>query len=216
MLAGRVTTGRGTRYGLMSNRAQVERGGPVHARSDNRALLPRPDGSELRPARRRITRFSITGIAGATLLLGQCAPQQCAPAPAPATAAPSAALQQVVDLTNQERAANGLPALSVDGRLSAAAQVQSNDQAARDQMSHDGSDGSNAGDRVSAQGYSWSAWAENVAMGYPDAPSVMSGWMGSDGHRRNVLSVNVTQIGVGLAYAADGTPYWTQVFARPR
>ena len=187
----------------------------MHAASENRRLLPRPDRSEHRGARRRFTRSSITGIAGATLLLGQCAPQQCAPAPAPA-AAPSTALQQVVDLTNRQRAASGLPALSVDARLSAAAQVQSNDQAARDQMSHDGSDGSNAGDRISWQGYSWSAWAENVAMGYPDAPSVMSGWMNSDGHRRNVLSANVSQIGVGLAYAADGTPYWTQVFARPR
>ena len=52
-------------------------------------------------------------------------------------------------------------------------------------------------------------------MGYPDAASVMDGWMNSPGHRANILSGNVTQIGVGLAYAADGSPYWTMVFARP-
>ena len=44
----------------------------------------------------------------------------------------------------------------------------------------------------------------------------MAGWMDSPGHRANVLSANVTHIGVGLAHAADGTPYWTQVFAAPR
>ena len=50
-------------------------------------------------------------------------------------------------------------------------------------------------------------------MGYPDAASVMDGWMNSPGHRANILSANVTQIGVGLAYAADGSPYWTMDFA---
>ena len=82
-------------------------------------------------------------------------------------------------------------------------------------MSHTGSDGSNPGDRIARAGYRFSAWAENVAMGYPDAASVMDGWMNSPGHRANILSGNVTEIGVGLAYAADGAPYWTMVLARP-
>ena len=40
--------------------------------------------------------------------------------------------------------------------------------------------------------------------------------MNSPLHRDNILRTSVTQIGVGLAYAADGSPYWTQVFAAPR
>ena len=136
-----------------------------------------------------------------------------APAPAPAPAAST--IQQVVDLTNVERAKAGLPALSIDQRLTNAAQAHSADQAARDYMSHTGSDGSNAGTRIGRQGYAWRAWAENVAMGYPDGASVTTGWMNSAGHRANILSASVTQIGVGLAYAADGSPYWTQVFAAP-
>ena len=35
--------------------------------------------------------------------------------------------------------------------------------------------------------------------------------MNSSGHRANILSGNVTEIGVGLAYSADGSPYWTMV-----
>lgn len=57
--------------------------------------------------------------------------------------------------------------------------------------------------------------AENVAYGYGTPAAVMAGWMNSDGHRRNILSSN-THIGVGLAYGANGRPYWTQVFATPR
>ena len=39
--------------------------------------------------------------------------------------------------------------------------------------------------------------------------------MNSPGHRANILNGNVTEIGVGLAHAADGAPYWTMVLARP-
>ena len=43
----------------------------------------------------------------------------------------------------------------------------------------------------------------------------MNGWMNSAGHRANILSGNVTEIGVGLAYSAGGQPFWTMVLARP-
>ena len=167
------------------------------------------------PSRRWRT-YSVTGILGLGALAGQCAAPQCAPAPpAPAPAPAAGAIQQVLDLTNQRRAENGLPGLVLNQALVNAAQGHSDDQAARATMSHSGSDGSSAGQRIERQGYRWSAWAENVAMGYPDAASVMDGWMGSSGHRANILGRNVTEIGIGLAHAADGSPYWTQVFARP-
>jgi uncharacterized protein YkwD len=79
-------------------------------------------------------------------------------------------------------------------------------------MSHTGSDGSTVAVRADRVRYPWRSLAENVAYGYPDVTAVMAGWMASDGHRRNILSANV-DLGVGLAYGADGRPYWTQVFA---
>jgi uncharacterized protein YkwD len=127
----------------------------------------------------------------------------------------SPALQRVVDLTNQHRAAAGLRALTIDQRLINAAQGHSNDMAAHDKMSHTGSDGSDPGQRISAAGYGWRAWAENVAAGFPDAGSVDQGWWNSPGHRANMLSSSITQIGVGLSYSATGVPYWTQDFGRP-
>ncbi len=80
-------------------------------------------------------------------------------------------------------------------------------------MSHTGSNGSSFVDRAHAAGYrGWSSLAENVAAGYRDVNSVMNGWMGSDGHRANLLAPSTQHLGVGRAAAASGTLYWTQKF----
>lgn len=142
-------------------------------------------------------------------------PPEPPPSTAPPTVVPTgdaAALAEVLELTNAERARAGLPPLRREPRLDAAAQVHSEDMARGRFLSHTGSDGSNTGDRVTRQGYRYRAWAENVAAGYRTAESVMDGWMGSDGHRRNILWSSVDEIGLGIARDANGRPYWTQVF----
>ncbi len=80
-------------------------------------------------------------------------------------------------------------------------------------MTHTGSDGSNAGDRIARAGFAASAWGENVAAGYGSTTAVMDGWMGSRGHRENILGDAFTSIGVASARAGDGTLYWTMVLA---
>ncbi|MET0146826.1 MAG: CAP domain-containing protein [Ilumatobacteraceae bacterium] len=185
--------------------------------------LPRPPRSGARGGRWPVRIAGSTARLGAfgltaAIAIGQCSPAtSCTPAaPPPAVAVISGPAQAVVDLTNQQRGANGLAPVAVDQALVNAAQAHSADQAAMDTMSHTGSDGSNTGQRLDRQGYVWSRWGENVATGYGDASSVMAGWMGSPGHRANILNASLTQVGVGLAYSANGTPYWTQVFATPR
>jgi uncharacterized protein YkwD len=173
---------------------------------------------ERRPWRQRMAKrcTSSLGAFGVTaaVALGSCGPaaMQCAPAAAPP--APSA-VQQVVDLTNARRAEHGLGALTVSGALTNAAQAHSADQAGRATMTHTGSDGSSPGDRIARTGYRSATWGENVAAGYPDGAAVLDGWMNSSGHRANILSSGFTQIGVGVAYSANGTPYWTMDLARP-
>lgn len=116
-----------------------------------------------------------------------------------------------VALTNQQRQAAGLPALTVDSSVTAAAAQHSADQAERNSTGHTGSDGSSAGDRVRANGGSFGTWGENVAAGYDSAYEVVEGWMNSPGHRRNILNPSFTRIGVAAATSADGTLYWTMV-----
>jgi uncharacterized protein YkwD len=131
-----------------------------------------------------------------------------------ATSAASAAAtlqEQVVALVNQRRAANGCGTVKVNSRLTQAAQLHSEDQAAHNTMSHTGSDGSSPWDRAERAGYD-NAIGENVAMGYATPAAVMDGWMNSDGHRANILHCTAKAIGMGFAKSRDGTPYWTQMF----
>jgi uncharacterized protein YkwD len=53
--------------------------------------------------------------------------------------------------------------------------------------------------------------SENVAMGYTSAASVVSGWLGSSGHRANIES-NATRTGISAVKSASGTWYYTQIF----
>lgn len=145
------------------------------------------------------------------------APEETAPpAPPPADVRVDTGVAgRVVALVNAQRQAAGLGNVSASGALNSAAARHSKDQAATKTMSHTGSDGSTVGGRVSQAGYGWSTVAENVAYGYGSADSVMTGWMGSPGHKKNILNAAVVHIGVAVAYAADGTPYWTMVLAAP-
>ncbi len=138
------------------------------------------------------------------------APTTAAPPPSNPGATPS---PDAVALTNQQRQAAGLPALATTSALTNAAAQHSQDQAGRSSMGHTGSDGSNAGQRISANGGSFSTWAENVAAGYGSASGVVDGWMNSPGHRANILNPAMTQVGVAVATSADGTPYWTMVLS---
>lgn len=145
-------------------------------------------------------------------------PRSAAPSSTGATAASTkgltAELREVVDLVNQERAKAGCKALTVDDKLTLAAQRHSQDQADHKKMSHDGSDGSDVGDRLDRVGYAWRSYGENVAWNQQSPAAVMDAWMNSPGHRANILNCSFTEIGVGVA--RSNGPYWTQDFGTPR
>ncbi len=131
---------------------------------------------------------------------------------------------QVVVLINQERTDLGLPALGNNSSLQLAARRHSEDMACNDFFSHIGSDGSTLSSRLLAAGYSYSWAAENIAASSSSnfsAQAVVSMWMNSPGHKANILSENVTQLGVGFRYAGDSAAqdfdaYYTADFGRPR
>ncbi|MFD6876193.1 MULTISPECIES: CAP domain-containing protein [unclassified Streptomyces] len=131
----------------------------------------------------------------------------------PPTAPGSGPTAQVVALVNQERAKAGCSALTVNDKLTAAAQNHSQDMASHSNMSHTGSDGSDPGQRITRAGYSWSTYGENVAYGYNSPEQVMNGWMNSPGHKKNILNCAFKEIGVGLA---QPNSYWTQAFGATR
>ena len=143
-------------------------------------------------------------------------PAAAAPAAAPAAARPARAaprslMIQVLRLTNAERRAAGCEPLTVDHNLIMASLVQSRHMARTRLFSHVWRNGSTFVSRAQSYGYRQPA-GENIAWGYPTATMVMDAWMASPGHRRNILNCGARSIGAGVVYAADGTPYYTQVF----
>lgn len=134
------------------------------------------------------------------------------PCEVPANAA--ALRSEVIALTNLQRKKQGLAPVAEQAALAKAAQAHACDNATTRTMSHRGSDGSALPDRLARVGYRYRAAAENVAAGFRDAPSVMSGWMGSSGHRRNILTGPMRDIGIGVARGADGQLYWAMNLGR--
>lgn len=138
------------------------------------------------------------------------------------TAAPSAAAvpaaytrmqNEVIKLTNQQRAKYGCRALQYDSRLARAAILHSREMAQYGYFSHRGRNGSTFVTRARSAGYRY-AMSENIAWGYPTAREVVIAWMRSPGHKRNIINCSAKRIGVGVAYHRTGFPYWTQEFGR--
>ena len=97
---------------------------------------------------------------------------------------------------NTFRAAAGLPPLARSATLDAAARAHATDMARNGFFGHRGSNGSTHGDRIRAAGHRPCGAAENIADG-PFTPSgVMAGWMGSQGHRRNILNRRYSEYGL--------------------
>lgn len=130
-------------------------------------------------------------------------------AKAPASSAVSAYEQKVVELTNQERAKNGLKPLALDTELSKVAREKSRDMQSKGYFSHTSPTYGSPFDMMKKFGITYRSAGENIAMGQPTPEEVVKAWMNSSGHRANILNSSYTHIGVG--HVANGN-YWTQMF----
>ncbi|MBY4895258.1 CAP domain-containing protein [Rhodobacteraceae bacterium N5(2021)] len=98
------------------------------------------------------------------------------------------------------RAGQGLARpLGHSAALQAAAQAHVDDMAQSGNLSHTGSNGSTLTSRLRAAGYSACFAAENIAAGQANTAEVFEDWMGSGGHRRNILAAEATQFGFARA-----------------
>jgi uncharacterized protein YkwD len=134
--------------------------------------------------------------------------------------------QQLLGMVNAKRAAGAtcggtayppVPALSLDATIVKASDAYAADMATHGYFSHTGRDGSDPGQRLSAAGYRWSAWAENIAVGQATPEAVVAGWFGSTGHCTNFMRSEVTEVGFGMVDnpASAYRYYWVADLSRP-
>lgn len=97
---------------------------------------------------------------------------------------------------NAARAAQqGLAPLQWNARLAEAAKMHAADLQSCGKLAHDGCDGSDLPLRAQRAGYSFRRISENLALCPCDGAEVVQAWLGSEGHRRNLLDPNVSELG---------------------
>lgn len=104
--------------------------------------------------------------------------------------------QNIIAHTNAQRQRYGLPALEVDMNLVVTARRHASWMSLTRAFRH-----------------TTLPVAENIAMGQRSSLEVVSDWMGSPGHRANILNGSHRRIGVSAYRTPEGIIYWCQQFA---
>jgi uncharacterized protein YkwD len=124
--------------------------------------------------------------------------------------------KELIELTNKERAKEKLPALKPNALLFKSARGHSADMAKKGELEHK-LDGKNVVDRADAVGYKFEDIGENIAVTDNETPvAIVKLWMGSEGHRANILNKDFVDIGIGVVKNDKGDTYYTQVFGAPK
>ncbi|MFR9799127.1 sigma-70 family RNA polymerase sigma factor [Streptomyces sp. MS06] len=138
-------------------------------------------------------------------------PARSTPSPTPAAVGPA---QRLTGLVNARRAQAGCTPLRIDPRLGEAARKHAADMVARGYFGHENPEGQHADERISAAGYDWSAWGENLDRDVSDPSAVVEDWMDGSIHQENMLDCAYRDVGVGTAKGPDGT-VWVLDLAQP-
>jgi uncharacterized protein YkwD len=126
----------------------------------------------------------------------------------------------VLSLINAIRSAGGscgaepfraAAALVWNERLFQAAFGHSADMARRDYVDHVTPEGVDPFQRMEAAGYGWSRGGENIAAGNTTVQSVMTAWLTSEPHCRNMLNPSFTEVAVACVRSTPSSygTYWT-------
>lgn len=122
---------------------------------------------------------------------------------------------------NAFRAENGLRSVEFSLPLIRAAIGHSEEQVLQDYFSHTSPDPARANpwDRAELEGYEWAEICENIYRSSQSnaqalARDTMEAWKSSEGHRANLLSPEVRDIGIGIAGYPNGEYVITLVMGR--
>ncbi len=124
----------------------------------------------------------------------------------------------LTDLTNENRTQFNIPTLKINSVLEQAATRKAEDMARVGYFSHNGPDGKTPWAWLNESGYAYRFAGENLAVNFIDSGDVVTAWMNSPGHRKNILDNRFTEIGLGSAqgvYQGRKTIFVVQFFGRP-
>ena len=166
-----------------------------------------------------------SGLPGITINLGNPVGTATGSQP-PGTAQEQQLAQRLFKRINQDRAANGLPALAWEPKLVGSAHKHDLVMASGCGLMHQCPNEPDLGTRISNQGVQWQTVGENIGEGQPVLSSddawnfvlmIHQGMMAEkppdDGHRRNLLSSDFHRIGISIYIDEHSTLWLTEDFA---
>lgn len=107
--------------------------------------------------------------------------------------------EAIITLTNNARAVNGLPPLNTNPLLNTIADVRARDMFEKQYFGHVSPTGQQASDIAQNVGYPYKIIAENIGSGtFYTNQSIIDNWMQSPGHKSNILSPDVAEIGAAV------------------
>ena len=107
-------------------------------------------------------------------------------------------VQELLNLTNQKRAENGLSQLILSQQLSSAAGKKAEDMFAKNYWAHNSPNGTTPWVFIIDSGYSYVYAGENLARGFKESDDIVDAWMASETHRANILSPRYKDIGFAI------------------
>ena len=125
---------------------------------------------------------------------------------------------EVIQLTNQKRAENGVASLQYNPLLAQAALAKGNHMLQYDYWAHVAPDGTEPWKFFTDVGYKYRYAGENLARDFTNPQSAVDAWMASPSHRDNLLSSKYTEIGVAVVegdLAGVDTTIIVQLFGAP-
>jgi len=109
---------------------------------------------------------------------------------------------ELLRLINEERAKYSLSPVTLAAPLRELAARHAEDMAAGGFLSHVSPEHGGLEARANALGLA--NLGENIAKGYPDAKSVLDGWLANETHRKNILAPEAVFVGVGIRQPEGG------------
>ena len=117
--------------------------------------------------------------------------------------------KKLLGLVNKVRKENGLKEVSWNSSLENSAKIRAKETSTK--FAHTRPNGSRYNTAINTK---YKTSGENIAAGQSSATEVFNSWMNSEGHKKNILSPNFTQIAVAVYYNENSTYqyYWSQLF----
>lgn len=106
----------------------------------------------------------------------------------------------LADLINKERARNNLPALAYNAQLESSACAKADDMLAKNYWAHVSPEGVRGINLIEQAGYRYYTAGENLAYGQRSDDAVVTDWIGSTTHERNIVDPGFTEQGMCVRY----------------